>query len=200
MDLFTVYLICAAAGGTVLVLRLLLMLTGLHFGSPDADAPADVDAGADTGDLDQGMAGEVNFLSVQSLSGFFTMFGLVGMGLLQVHSGQLWSLLGALGAGLVTAWVSGMIVLALQRLQTTGNEVIDNAVGQQGTVYLTIPEQGTGIITITIQGAQRQFDAVSETGEAIPTGSIVRVTGHSAGSLLVVNRETIRSSIPIQEG
>jgi hypothetical protein len=191
MDLNTIYLICAVAGGTVLVLRLLLMLIGLQIGADHGDVPPDLDMNIDADSGDHGVGGEVNYLSIQSLSGFFTMFGLVGMGLLQIQATQLWSLVGALAAGIVTAWASGMIVLTMQRLQSTGTMVISNAIGQQGTVYLTIPERGTGIVNVTVQGALRQFDAISESGEKIPTGEIVRVNDISAGNLLVVVRESV---------
>lgn len=198
MDLNTIYLVCAVAGGTVLVLRLLLMLIG--FGGGDgADAPPDLDASADFDGFDDGGGGEVNFLSIQSLSAFFTMFGLVGMGLLEINASPILSLIGALGAGILTAWVSGIIVLSLTRLQSSGTMVVSNAVGERGTVYLTIPENGRGVVSVTLQGALKQFDAVSENGERIPTGAIVRVTGLSAGHVLVVvpemaEKTTISSS------
>jgi hypothetical protein len=200
MDLNTVYLICAVAGGTVLVLRLLLMLIGLQIGADGGDMPHDLDADINVDSGDHGAVGEVNFLSIQSLSGFFTMFGLVGMGLLQIQASQLMSLLGALAAGIITAWASGMIVLAIQRLQSTGTMVISNALGQQGTVYLTIPERGTGVVNVTVQGALRQFNAISESGEKIPTGAIVRVTDISAGNLLVVVQESVGKPSAIEGG
>ncbi len=189
-SLNTIYLICAVAGGTVVVLRFILMAIGLDHG----DAP---DAGPDM-DLDHGglhhTAGGLNLLSLQSISGFFTMFGLVGMGLLQVGAGALWSLLGALAAGLFTAWVMAMLFLQMRRLQSEGTLVIDNAVGKTGIVYLTIPEKGTGVVTVTVQGAQRNLDAVSEHGLRIPTGSVVRVVSISAGKILVVNEQTAEPS------
>lgn len=192
MELQTIYLVCAVAGGTVLALRLLLMLTGFHLGGGDVDGPPDTEVDVDAGG-DHGGAGEVNLLSIQSLSAFFTMFGLVGLGLLQIEASPLVSLAGALAAGLLTAWVSGMIVLSLGRLQSSGTLVISNAVGKMGTVYLTIPEKGSGVVNVSLQGGLRQFDAVSQTGEKIPTGAIVRITGLSAGRLLVVAPELIEN-------
>lgn len=198
MDLNTVYLVCAVAGGTVLVLRILLMLVGMQFGG-DMDAP-DVDADFDASGAEHSAGGEVNFLSIQSLSAFFTLFGLVGMGLLQVGASQIVSLLGGLVSGALTAWISGMIVLGLQRLQSSGTMEVSNAVGQKGRVYLTIPEGGSGVVSVTVQGGLRQFDAVSENGMKIPTGALVRVTGLSAGNLLVVVQEPLETSIQTSGG
>jgi len=186
MGLDTIYLVCAVAGGTVLVLRLLLMLFGLDHGdSGDFDTSVDLDhdALADAGHGDGSM---FTFLSIQSISGFFTMFGLVGLGLLQINATNLWSLVGALAAGLFTAWCTGMIFLALRRLQSEGTLVIGNAVGQTGTVYLTIPETGTGSVNVAVQGSLRTLDAVSQGGNRIPTGSIIKVVGITAGKILVV--------------
>lgn len=199
MTLNTIYLICAVAGGTVLVLRLILMLLGLdhglHVDAPDHgdiphDAVHDLDATTmdDTGDVH---GASVNLVSIQSLSGFFTMFGLVGMGLLQINLHPAWSFAGALGAGLLTAWATGMIVFSLQKLQSEGREVLTDAIGQRATVYLTVPEQGAGVVTVVLQGAQRQYDAISASGTRFPTGSIVRVTGVTAGKLVVTGESPV---------
>ena len=182
MGLNTIYTVCALAGGTVLALRFLLMLFGLDHGD------ADVDTGLDQAGLDGGLgAGSVfTFLSIQSISGFFTMFGLVGLGLLQINASDIMSLIGALAAGVFTAWCTGMIFLTMRRLQSEGTLVVGNAVGQTGTVYLTIPETGTGTVSVAVQGSLRNMDAVSEDGHRIPTGSIIKVVGVTAGKILVV--------------
>ena len=188
MSLYTIYLICAAAGGTLLVLRVILMLVGIG----GADTPGD---GADLSDLSHdgdlsGHGGAFNFLSIQSVASFLTIFGLVGMGLLRVNASDWLSLLGALAAGALTAWATGMIFLSMRRLQSEGTLQVNNAVGQLGTVYLTIPEKGTGVVNVTVQGAQRTLDAVSQNGQRIATGAIVKVVGVTAGTVLVVSERT----------
>jgi hypothetical protein len=82
-----------------------------------------------------------------------------------------------------------MIFLNMRRLQSDGTLVIGNAVGQQGTVYLTIPEIGVGSINVTVQGAQRTLDAMSKDGIKIQTGSVVKVVGVTAGKILVVTED-----------
>jgi hypothetical protein len=188
MGLGTIYLVCAIAGGTIFLIKLILMVIGLDTGDAPMDFAVDVD-GDGILDAGEGGGGGANFLSVQSIAGFFTMFGLVGLGLLQIQASDFWSLIGALAAGLFTAWCTGMIFLAMRRLQSEGTLVIDNAIGKNGTVYLTIPEKGTGVINISIQGAQRTLDAMSASGQKIPTGSIVKVTGVTAGKILVVSEQ-----------
>ena len=184
MGLNTIYLICAIAGGAILVLRVILMVVGIDAGDAP-DMPIDVDH---DGVLDAA-GGGVNLLSLQSIAGFFTMFGLVGLGLLQVRAPWGWSLVGALAAGLLTAWATAMIFFQMRRLQSEGTLVITNAIGQTGTVYLTIPEKGTGVVSVAVQGSLRSLDALSEHGQRIPTGSVVRVVSITAGKILVVNEE-----------
>jgi hypothetical protein len=189
MGLGTLYLICAVAGGTILLIKLVLMVIGLDSGdTPDIDLAQDgaLDTAGEPG-------GGINFLSVQSIAGFFTMFGIVGLGLLQVDASPLLSLLGALAAGAFTAWSTAMIFLNMRRLQSDGTLMIGNAVGQQGTVYLTIPEKGVGSVNVTVQGAQRTLDAMSKEGLKIPTGSVVKVVGVAAGKILVVTEDLAES-------
>ena len=189
MGLGTIYLVCAVAGGTILLIKLVLMVIGLDSGDApvlDLDFDGVLDGGGDPG-------GGINFLSVQSIAGFFTMFGIVGLGLLQINASSLLSLLGALAAGAFTAWCTAMIFLTMRRLQSDGTLVIGNAIGQQGTVYLTIPDKGVGSINVTIQGAQRTLDAMSKDGLKIPTGNVVKVVGVTAGKILVVTDNLVDS-------
>lgn len=195
MELNTLYLICAIAGGTILILRLILMIIGLDHGdAPDIDVSVDADIDGDVhADIGEGGSG-INFFSLQGIAGFFTMFGLVGMGLLQLNVLRIWSLIGALAAGLFTGWATGMIFFLMRRLQSEGTMKIENAVGQQATVYLTVPEKGTGVVSVTVQGGLRHLDAISQNGQKIPTGTIVKVVGVTANKILVVNDQSTGNS------
>lgn len=190
MTLNTIYLICAIAGGTILVLRIILTVIGLDHGADAVDVGhADVGHGDSVQDHGGGGIG-MNLLSLQSLAGFFTMFGLVGLGLRQAQLAPIWSLLGALVAGGITAWATAFIFFQMGRLQSEGNMVISDAIGQVGTVYLTIPEKGSGVVTVTVKDTLRNLDAVSENGQRIPTGTIVRVVSITAGKILVVAEQS----------
>jgi len=180
----TIYLICAVAGGTVLLLRLILTLIGLDHG--DADLPDDASFDVDTDAAHGHAGGGINLFSMQSIAGFFTMFGLVGMGLLQINVSETLSMIGALLAGGVTALATALIFMQMQKLQSEGTLNIRNAIGKTGTVYLTIPESGTGVVNVTVQGALRTLDAVSQHGNRLPTGTVVKVVDITAGKLLVV--------------
>jgi len=62
-----------------------------------------------------------------------------------------------------------------------------SSLGVVGEVYLRIPGNGNkGKIFVTISGAQRECDAVSDNDEPIDTGRKVRVTDILAEGVLVV--------------
>ena len=70
---------------------------------------------------------------------------------------------------LLFKWLSGM--------QEAGNiNVFKSAVGCEGKVYLTIPGErsGSGKVQITINGAVREYEAVTD-GPKLATGAAVKV-------------------------
>jgi hypothetical protein len=114
------------------------------------------------------------------------MFGLIGLAILRADIWPLIAIGGGTIAGLITVWVIGMIFAAMGRLQSEGTINIRNAVGQQGTVYLTIPAQGSGQVSVTVQGSLKIFDAVSQEKKKIPTGEKIKVTNVIDNKTLVV--------------
>ena len=206
MNLETLYWVLAIFGGAILVIRFILFMIGIGDADTDADFDMDVNVdvdidhdfgdlanGADTGlDSDHSAAGSdagiMSYLSLQSISGFFLIFGLVGLGILQIGSSALVSLICAFGAGVFTAWTVTKIYSSMKKLQSSGNQNIRNAIGVQGKVYLTIPEEGTGVISLNLQGSLRNLNAISEDGTRLPTDTLVVVSSISADNLLVVRK------------
>ena len=82
----------------------------------------------------------------------------------------------------------------LSSMQQAGNiNVFTSAVGCEGKVYLTIPGEraGTGKIQISISGAIREYDAVTD-GPTLSTGTSIKVVEViSAGTMLVEPLESI---------
>jgi hypothetical protein len=70
-------------------------------------------------------------------------------------------------------------------LQSSGTLQTSAALGCTGTVYLTIPEQGTGRVSISFQSRLREFDAVAIDGKKIPTGTAIKVVQVNANVLVV---------------
>jgi hypothetical protein len=172
----TVYLGCAAAGGTVLLIQTLMML----FGGPDHDA----DVGAtDHGDIGHSGSGEhhggdtgLSLLSVRSIAAFLTFFGLAGFGGTSSGWGTFATIGAALAAGSVMLVAVAWLFSFQKKLYSEGNLDPGNAVGRTARVYLRIPGQnsGKGKITVSVQGRTHEFSAWTA-GPEIPTGQEVKV-------------------------
>ena len=171
----TVYLTCAAAGGTVLVIQTLMLI----FGGGDHDAGAAPDhpeiGHSGSGEHD-GHDGALNLLSIRGVAAFLTFFGLAGWG----GTSAGWGAFPTIGASLLSGSVMLVGVAWLfslqKRLYSEGNLDPRNAIGRTARVYLRIPgkNQGKGKITVSIQGRTHEF-AASTTGAEIPSGAEVKV-------------------------
>ncbi len=177
------FVICASVGGLFVIFKLFLQFVG---SDTDTDIGVHSDIGSDAGHADS----DVGFraLSLQGLSAFFMMFGLVGIALYrQSQMGVIVSTVGAVAAGVASVWVIGKIFQGAARLQSSGTLQTADAVGCTGTVYLTIPESGTGRVSLNFNNHLREFDAIEINGAEVPTGTPVRVVQVRASVLVVEN-------------
>jgi membrane-bound ClpP family serine protease len=97
------------------------------------------------------------------------------------------ALVAALAAGTGTVWLIGRIFSSVKKLQSSGTLDNAGAVGEQGTVYLTIRAQGTGKVLVAMHGRPREFEAVAKDGAEIKTGERIRVLQVN-NSVLVVEK------------
>ncbi|MEO8016510.1 MAG: NfeD family protein [Pseudomonadota bacterium] len=166
------FLLAAIVGGLILLFRLILMVAGLdHHGGLDAPH-ADSDGGFQA-------------LTIQGISSFFAMFGVVGYSLYHNAAfGMVTALLAALAAGILSMWIIHKIFRSMLGLQSSGTLSLDAAVGSEGSVYLTVGKDG-GSVQINFANRLREFEAVSSDGATLPTGTAIRVQGVSANTLVV---------------
>ena len=166
------FLLAGVVGGIILIFRLILTIAGIdHHGGVDA-AHADSDDG-------------FQILTIQGISSFFAMFGVVGYTLYHSASlGMVLSLVGALAAGVFSVWIIHKIFRSMLRLQSSGTVSLFAAVGSEGSVYLTVVKDG-GRVQINFANRLREFEAVSVDGATIPTGTAIRVQSVSANTLVV---------------
>ena len=168
-----------------------IIQTVMTFLGADADSSTDFDVDVDTSmdgaDLSN-IEGGSNLYTFRNFVNFFLGFGWSAI-LLQssVKSTGLLIVLSVLvGIALVVAvmylfkWLSSM--------QQSGNiNVYKSAEGCQGKCYLVIPGEraGEGKVQITIQGAVREYNAVTD-GDTIKTGTPIKVVEViNANTLLV---------------
>ena len=169
----------------IFVIQTVMTFLGADADSTDFDV--DVDTSMDGSDLSN-IEGGSNLYTFRNLVNFFLGFGWSAI-LLQpsVKSTALLIVISVLvGIALVVAvmylfkWLSSM--------QQSGNiNVYKSAVGCQGKCYLRIPAErsGEGKVQITIQGAVREYNAVTD-GDEIKTGTSVKVLeAVDANTLLV---------------
>jgi len=181
------------AASLVFIIQSILTFVGADV---DSDFDVDVDTSMDGSDLSN-IDGGSNLYTLRNFVNFILGFGWSAI-LLQdsISSVALLILVSALiGAALVAAvmylfkWLAGM--------QQSGNINLQKAAaGCEGKVYLTIPgaRSGTGKVQITISGAVREYDAMTESEEPLKTGVPIRVVDClDANTLLVeeINTYTV---------
>lgn len=176
LDMETIYLGCAAAGGTILVVQTVMLL----FGGGDHDADVGhVDhtemGAADSGEA-HGQGTGFGLFSVRTVAAFLTFFGLAGWAGLNAGWSGGATIAVALAAGFAMLLAVAWLFHAQKKLASAGNLDPRNAVGRTARVYLRIPEKnsGKGKITVALQGRTVEFNAFTN-GTAIPTDAEVRV-------------------------
>lgn len=180
------YLVCGSVGSLIFLIRLGLMLAGIdHHGDVDSGGgDFHGDAHGDIHDTDAGF----KVLTVQGVTAFIMMFGWVGLAVSRASgSGFLLAMPAGFGAGAAAIYFMGWAMSLMRHMQSSGNLDIRKAVGQEGHVYLTIPDDGSGVVQIEIQNRLREMDAVASDKRQIKTGERVRVVAVE-GAVLVVDR------------
>jgi len=193
-----IFVASAILGGGLVLIRLVLMLIG---GDTDADAgdvdmdldmdvDADMDVGdADLGDVDHGALSSFHVLSLQGISGFLLLFGLVGLAVNRIEGARaIYAVAAGAVAGIAMMWILGFLMASLKRLQSSGTLDLRAAVGVEGKVYLSIPPKGIGKVEIPLQGGMHIFDARSNGKQTIPSGESVKVISVAAGNIMVVQK------------
>jgi hypothetical protein len=175
------FLYCAIGGGTLFLVQVVLSTLGMG----DADLDFGGQHGGETGHTSADTAFKV--LSLQGLTAFFGMFGLVGLALHdESHVHPALAVLGASVAGSLTTWLIARLFHAARKLETSGTLNLQKAVGATGTVYLRIAPDKPGKVTLSLHGRLIELDAICAT-QTLETGSEVRVERVLAdGSVSVV--------------
>ena len=190
-----IFLMCAIFGGGFFILRTILMLVGI--GDTNSEmAPDSADLGHDTGhfeDIDHGDHGDhdagLKLLTLQGLTAFVMMFGLTGFAISRASFlGSIMTIVIGVLVGLFAMWLVAKGFALMRSLQSEGNMRIYDAMGEEGTVYLTIPAEGTGKIQVTISGRLMVVDAVSQDKVELKTGERVCVSEITGGGILAVRR------------
>lgn len=175
--------------GIALLFSLLFLLqSALSFlGGGDAEALGDVD---DAIGSDDGVGS--SFFTLRNFIVFFTLFGWTGLAAYKAG----WSepaviVAGSLAGGAMVAVMMWLLNKAGE-LRHSGTLDLKNAVGSTGTTYLLIPasRSNAGKVSIHVQGALRELEALTDDPEPIPTGARITVVGLADARTLVVTRNS----------
>ena len=148
---------------------------------------ADVFDGVFGTDFDA-MGADASFkaLTFQGIMAFMMFFGLGGLYVLESNSDQtsLAIVVGSL-SGFGSMYGTGKLFQLFVSLQSDGTIDMDDSIGSTGTIYLRVPEDGTGQIQVETAGALRTYNAKSEDGQPIATGDFAEVIGVVSSTLIV---------------
>lgn len=161
----------------VVVFQMLMTLIGFDHDSFDAGI----------GDFDHGSG--VGLFSSQTLGAFFLAFGWVGAAALKFGSSIFLASAIATGFGFASMGAMLLLLRSLLKMQSKGNLDYSTAIGEEGTVYVTIPgddQDGGGQIQINIQGRLTTASARKETAGALKPGQRVRVVDVNGPASFVV--------------
>jgi len=143
-----------------------------------------IEGGVDIGDHDSGMG----MLSVRGITAFFVGLGWAGVVMMQRGM----ALPFVIGISLVVGF--GMMVAiyvmmrSLMKLESSGSLDYSNAVGQMGTVYVTIPpvKRPGGQVETMIQGRLVTAEALQRGSQPLKPGTKVQVVEKVGASTLIV--------------
>lgn len=204
------FFVCALVGGTVMVCQFVMTLLGL---GADTDMPDDLGGGdiptdGDLGDvLDHSDSGHghnhhgSNWLFVkltfQTVVAAIAFFGLGGMAASSNGMRPWMSIAIAVGAGVAALYIVYWLMDLLHKFNSDGNVQFENAVGQQGSVYISIPpnQEGVGKILLNLQNRTVELRAKTNEAHTLAPGANVIVVNVLEPGLVDVAlvRETIEA-------
>lgn len=87
--------------------------------------------------------------------------------------------------GIIIVAIQSALFLVMKKLEDKRIPSLDGIEGLNGKVYLTIPGNGSGKVTITHNGSSKTLNATSSEGNEIPTGSMVKVDSYDGSTVSV---------------
>ena len=161
-------------------------ITALAHPMTDVHASHGAQPGDDSASVQDAAA--FRLFSLRSVLAFLVVFGWVGIAMDAGTTPVYVTMLVAFVCGSAALYLTALLFFAIQKLQSSGNIQLSNAVGSSGEVYIPIPASGggTGKVNVLVQERWLECDAITPAGGVLKTGQPVRVTGVQGNSVLVV--------------
>ncbi len=209
LELLEQILYCIAVPATlVLIIQIVLIFlgagdTGEGFNPSDTSgfdgtelSPTDVGAeliDATDINLDGGNPADMSsmrFFTLQGIISFLCVFGWSAIGAYSASKNVIITFAVAFVLGAAAMFAVAKILQLSAKLAQNGNINVKNLLGENGTVYIPIPadEKGTGKVMLTVGERYVEYDAITESGEALASNTPIRVTDIRNENLLVVEK------------
>lgn len=163
----------------------------MTFAGMDSDSGADFD-----GDMSTDTHGGEPFqlFTFRNFINFFLGFSWTIISFEKMITNHFFLVLIAFVIGVALVTIIMYLFLFMSRMQQSGTIPTSRTIGCAGTVYLTIPgeRKGEGKVQISVQGAIREFDAITD-GDTLKNGMPIRVSEVLTNNLLLV--ESTHSTI-----
>ena len=184
----TIFLICAAVGGTLLLCQLLLTVLGIGHHDFGHDQ---LNLGHHEPGHDAESSWLASLLTFRTIVAALTFFGLAGLTAVSGNAEPSQALWIAAAAGAGALFLVAWLMRALRNLRSDGTVRVERAVGRSGTVYLTVPgrKAGAGKVTLTLQNRTMEYQAITANRE-LPTGAkvvVVSVVGPDTLEVIPAN-------------
>lgn len=161
----TLFVACAALGGAILLVQLVLGFVGV--GLDDGDVSGEHDASA---------LGGLQLLTLRTLAAATAFFGIAGGGARAAGATLPLAIAVGVAAGVLAAVGVAAVLRAMQRVGRDTTPPIEAALGLPATVYIPVqPANGpAGKVHVTLGGRTVEYQAVTE-GALLRTGALVEV-------------------------
>lgn len=179
-----IYLWLGVVSTAFLIIQIVLMCFSAFGGDLDLDGDGDIDVDFDAG---------VSIFTTKSMTAFFAVGSWAGLLVYVLVDEKLaWvSVLVAAAAGIIAMLAVVLIMRFILKLQCNGLFQPDKLVGQNATVYVSIPasRSGRGKITLTAQGKFSELDAITDGTGKINVDEMVTIVAVE-NDCMVVKRIT----------
>lgn len=141
------------------------------------------------GNLDGDAGVPFQLFSFRNLVNFLLGFGWGGISFYGLFDHKSIVVFLALLSGISLIVAFFYVMKQMNRLNENNTMKASDTVGKTAEVYLTIPPSGNGLgkVLISIHGSMHELPALTR-GEALPSGSIVKVVALESGEILIVEK------------
>lgn len=170
-----------------LIVQIILLCISGFGGDIDVDGDGDIDVDTDSG---------VSLFTIKGITAFLAVGSWAGLLTYSVTSDKLqWlSIIVAVLAGSAAMVGVAFAMKAIYKLQCNGAFEMDKIIGQQATVYVSVPpaRSGRGKITLNAQGKYVELDAVTDCDSRLAVDEKVEIVS-SENECTVVRRIAIEA-------